>query len=340
MKNFLFKLLMEQAGADGAAAGGAAADNGGQNQNQRVEGDAGAGQSGQNNQSGQENGARDAGHQQSGNLLNSNDREEKQQPVGKFPDDWRTLMANEDPKLLKRLERYNSPAALAKAYRELETKLSSGEYKTAKLADDASPEEVAQWKKENGVPEKAEDYLSDLPSGIVIGDEDKERVNSFLESMLGKNVSKENVQAALEWNQQMVAQEMQARQEKNVQAQHDAEDTLRAEWGGEYRRNINLINGMLNQLPDDAKSVMMSAQTADGVSIFNNPKIAQFMVDLARAANPVATVTPGASNPKVITDEIASIEKTMRTDPDSYYKDSGMQDRLRELYDAQEKLGL
>ncbi|WP_208715705.1 hypothetical protein [Pantoea cypripedii] len=272
------------------------------------------------------------------NLLNT---PEKEAPVApqKFPDNWRDQLAGDDAKFRKQLERYASPEALAKSHRELQAKLSSGEFRAAKLSENPTDEEVAQWRKDNNVPEKAADYLNDLPSGIVLGDDDKDRVNSFLEAMHGKNVSKENVQAAIEWNQQMVEQEAQARYDRNVEAQQKTEDALRQEWGPEYRRNINLINGMLDGLPKEAKDLFTAAQTADGVSIFNNPEIAKWLVDTARAVNPVATVVPGASNPKAITDEIAAIESKMKTDPQAYWKDSQLQSRLNELYTAQERLG-
>lgn len=272
------------------------------------------------------------------NLLNTPGKEPPVTPQ-KFPDNWRDQLAGDDAKFRKQLERYASPEALAKSHRELQAKLSSGEFRAAKLSENPTDEEVAQWRKDNNVPEKAADYLNDLPSGIVLGDDDKDRVNSFLEAMHGKNVSKENVQAAIEWNQQMVEQEMQARHDRNVEAQQKTEDSLRQEWGPEYRRNINLINGMLDGLPKDAKDLFTSAQTADGVNIFNNPEIAKWLVDTARAVNPVATVVPGASNPKAITDEIATLEKRMKDDYQGWFKDEAAQTRLRELYTAQERLG-
>lgn len=285
-----------------------------------------------------EQGADQGKANQNPNPLNTGDPEPTTVPQ-KFPDNWRDQLAGDDAKYRKQLERYASPEALAKAHRELQTKLSSGEFRVAKLSDEPTDKELAQWRKDNGVPEKADDYLADLPSGIVLGDEDKERVSSFLEAMHGKNVSKEHVQAAIEWNQQMIDQENQARYDRNVEAQHKTEDALRQEWGPEYRRNINLINGVLDGLPKDAKELFINAQAGDGVSIFNNPDVAKWLVDVARAVNPVATVVPGASNPQAITDEITTLEKRMREDYEGWFKDDAAQSRLRQLYEAQERLG-
>lgn len=270
------------------------------------------------------------------NVLNA---PEKQPPAvpQTFPDDWRDRLAGDDAKYRKQLERYASPEALAKAHRELQAKLSSGELKAAKLPEKPTDEELASWRKENNVPEKPDAYLEGLPSGIVFDDADKERVNSFLSDMHGKNVSKEHVQAAIEWNQRQIEQEMVARHERNMTAQRSTEDELRQEWGPEYRRNINLINGMLEGLPQDSKELFLGAQTADGVSIFNNPGVAKFFVDLARQINPVGTVVPGASNVSAIDTEIEQIEKVMKENRTAYNKDTKMQERYMQLLEAKER---
>ena len=72
-------------------------------------------------------------------------------------DDWRTRLAGGDEKELKRLSRFASEADVYKAYRELEKKKSSGELKQA-LSKDATPEQIAEWRKENGIPETPDKY--------------------------------------------------------------------------------------------------------------------------------------------------------------------------------------
>ncbi len=272
----------------------------------------------------------------SSNVLNAPEKEPVQAPQ-KFPDNWRDQLAGDDAKYRKQLERFATPEALAKSFKELHAKISSGELKAAKLPDKPTDEELANWRKENGVPDKSDDYLEGLPSGIVFDDADKARVGSFLAEMHGKNVSKDHVQAAIEWNQRQIEQEMVERHERNQAAQQSTEDELRQEWGPEYRRNINLINGMLEGLPQDAKELFLGAQTADGVSIFNNPGVAKFFVDLARQVNPVGTVVPGASNVSAIDTEIEQIEKVMKENRTAYNKDSKMQDRYMQLLEAKER---
>lgn len=265
---------------------------------------------------------------------------EEQPPASpqKFPDNWRDELAGEDAKFRKQLERYASPTALAKAYRELQSKVSSGELKNNKLPEKPTDEELAAWRKENNVPESAKDYINDLPSGIVIGEADKARVDSFLEAMHGRNVPKDIVQAAIEWNQGKIEEELQQRYEMNASLQDKTEEDLRAEWGPEYKRNINMINGLIATLPEDAREALSGATALDGTALFNNANVVRWMVDLARKVNPVGTVVPGASNPKAIDDELTQIQKVMREDRKAYNNDPKMQARYLQLLEAKERV--
>lgn len=264
--------------------------------------------------------------------------EEQPQATQKFPDNWRDEFAGEDAKYRKQLERYASPTALAKAYRELQAKVSSGELKNNKLPEKPTDEELASWRKENNVPDSAKDYINDLPSGVVIGEADKERVNSFLETMHGRNVPKDIVQAAIEWNQSAIEEQLQQRYEQNANLQDKTEEDLRAEWGQEYKRNINMINGLIATLPEDARDVLTGATATDGTSLFNNANVVRWMVDLARKVNPVGTVVPGASSPKAIDDELSQIQKVMREDRKAYNNDPKMQERYLQLLEAKERI--
>lgn len=280
---------------------------------------------------------------QPGNILNDG-KPDDQANDGKPPvqpdwrQDWRDKLAAGDDKFRKQLERYASPETFAKAHRELQAKIGAGELKS-KLPEKPTDEELAHWRKENNVPDKASDYINDLPSGIVIGDEDKPRVESFLAAMHGKNVPKDIVQAAVEWNQTQIEEEAQQRYDRNAEMQEQTEEALRQEWGQDYRRNTNLARNLIATLPEGAREAFASASTADGTAIFNNPDVVRWMVDLARKVNPVGTVVPGATNPSAITDEITQLETKMKTDREAWFKDSKSQERLQELYKAQEQLG-
>lgn len=259
-------------------------------------------------------------------------------------EDWRDLMAGGDEKERKRLDRFRSPVDVYKSNRELEKKLSSGEVK-AKLAGDATPEQIAAWRKDNGIPEKPDGYLEKLPSGLVIGDDDKPMLEGYLAEVHGANASPEVVAKTLDWyyRQQEVAAAAQSDADKAFK--QSAEDALRAEWGAEYRGNVNSIMSFLDAAPptDDGsplKGLLMGARLSDGTLLGNNPTALKWLASLAQEANPAGFIAPGAgtSQLSVVEDELNGIRKVMRENRHIYDKDERMQERFRVLLSAQEKL--
>src|SRR5215467_12925863 len=76
-------------------------------------------------------------------------------PVAKaFPESWREDLAGGDNAFRKTLDRFDSPAALAKAYKELTARLSSGDLKaTRPPPGNPTPEQIALWRAEQGLPQ-------------------------------------------------------------------------------------------------------------------------------------------------------------------------------------------
>ncbi|KKK50384.1 hypothetical protein LCGC14_3125540, partial [marine sediment metagenome] len=99
-----------------------------------------------------------------------------------FPDNWREIMAGGDTTALKYFNRYANPANVGKALMATRQKISSGEMIAAK-PDGTDEQALNEWRAQAGIPEKAEGYLDKLPDGIVIGDDDKPIVDSFITSM-------------------------------------------------------------------------------------------------------------------------------------------------------------
>lgn len=256
-----------------------------------------------------------------------------------WPEDWRQKLAGDDEKALKRFERYKSPQALAQAFRSLEAKMSSGDIK-ATLPADATEEQVAEYRKANGIPDKAEGYLDNLPNGLVIGDEDKELALSYLERVHGKNASPEIAHEALNWYYEVQEQQIAERAEQDKAYRTEAEDELRAEWGSEYRANINSIKAFLDSAPEGLSDLLSGARLSDGTPLAVNPQAMRWLLGMASEANPAGFVAPsnGASQIDSVNSEIANIEKMMREDRKSYDKNPEIQKRYLALLEAQDKL--
>lgn len=258
-------------------------------------------------------------------------------------EDWREKMAGGDEKELKRLARFKSPIDVYKSARELEKKMSSGDVK-AKLAADATEEQIAAWRKDNGIPDKPDGYLEKLPAGLVIGEDDKPMLSSYLEAVHGRNASPEIVADTLDWYYKAQTAALEEQGLADTAYKQASDDALRAEWGAEYRANVNSINSFLEAAPVDGdvalKDLLLGARLADGTKLGNNPAALKWLAGLAHDANPAGFIAPASAASQVdgVNEEIAKIEGVMRTNRRAYDKDEAMQARLRTLYDAQEKL--
>jgi len=254
---------------------------------------------------------------------------------------WRDQMAGEDKQFRTRLERFKDPTAFAQSYRSLETKLSSGEYKKA-LPEGATAEETATWRKENGIPDKADAYLEKLalPNGIVTGEEDKPILADFATLAHGKNWTPGQFNEAVSWYFETQNKQVAAQQAADRDYMTTAEEQLHTSWGADYRANKNVIGSVRDSMPESLQSRLMSGRTADGKMIGNDPEFLNWIVQVGREMNPAATLLPaGTTDPnKGVDAELAAIRELRRNDPDKYDQDKKLQAREIELLDAQSKL--
>lgn len=253
--------------------------------------------------------------------------------------DWRKEIAGEDESAGKLLERYTNPKDFGKAHRELVTQLRT--WQGAKpLAKDAKPEEVAAWRTANGIPEKPEGYLEKLPEGLVIGEDDKPIFESFVKGLHELNADPKLAHYAVKWYSDFKEEQAAAQAENDTTHRAEVEDVLRTEWGGDYRANVNHVKAFLESLPNGVGEKLTNARDGEGRAILNDPDVLRALVATARELNPAHTIVPGTggNQAQTIDDEISKIEKVMRTNRAEYNRDTKMQQRLRDLYGAREKL--
>jgi len=254
--------------------------------------------------------------------------------AGKWPDKWREMLAGNDEKMLNALKVIGSPTDLGKSWRSAQVMISSGELKKAnKLTADATPEQVAAWRKENGIPETPDKY--DL-SGVEIAEEHKGIVGEWTKAMHAANATPEQVKAGLKAYYDMVGQQETVLAENNQKALQEVEEALRAEYGGEYRTNINLFKGMIQALPDNIGQRLLEATMPDGVKFVNSPQVMQWLVGMARQSNPVGALLP-AAGVATLADaekELASYKQKMGDRFSDYWSGptaAQQQQRVREL---------
>lgn len=259
-----------------------------------------------------------------------------------WPADWRQKIAGEDKNYLKQLERYGSPIDYANKARALEQKLSSGEYKKATpLAKDATDEQRAAWRKDMGLPEKAETFIEKaaLPDGIVLGEADKPLATSFAAIAFDKGWSQENYNDALAWYYANKQQTENSRMEADGTFKQGAEDALRSEWGNDYRRNLNALGNLRDQMPEGLATKVLAARDPEGRLLGDNPSFLKWMLGLALELNPASTLVPGGGAAgKGIEGRLAEIRKFASENPDKYDQDKTLQKEHQDLLAAQAKM--
>lgn len=259
-----------------------------------------------------------------------------------WPADWREKMAAGDEKALALAKRYASPQNIFKAYLSANEKIRSGQIRQT-LAEDASEAEIAAWRKDQGIPEKAEEYLKDLPEGVIVGEDDKMMLGEFAEDMHGIHADPATVKHAIGAYYRIMEKERDTLNAAEGERRVAAEVALRAEWGNEFAGNRAAIKGLLDGAPEAVRDTIHYARDAEGKGLFNNPDVLRWFLAIAREANPAATLVPAGGTSAVASVEarMAELNKLMSDKSSEYWhgpKSPGLKQEWRDLEDARLKL--
>jgi hypothetical protein len=260
-------------------------------------------------------------------------------------------MAEGDDKFLETLKRYASPLAFRDAFKEQRKLISSGKLKPA-LPENATPEQLAAWRADNGIPESPDKYDTTIAEGHVWGEADKPLIESFAKAMHDGNASPAIVKSALKWYGDLQAKQVEQAQNLDAQFKKDNVDELRQEWGAEYRMQVRVVDEFFESLPDGLGDVLLNARDADGRPLGANAKFLRWANQMQREVNPVATVLTGAgvNSLQSMQSEMEKIEAAMGDRSSEYWTgekvtgkdgrtDTKMALRYRELLQAKERMG-
>lgn len=252
-----------------------------------------------------------------------------------WPVDWRAKLAGDDTKLANRLQRFTSVNDIAKAWVNADALIRSGQVRKP-LPENATDEQLQAWRQEAGIPQKWEDYGKDLGDGIVIGDDDKPMADSFMQFAHSENMHPSAVKSALKWYYKFEEETRAAQAAADKADKARGVDELRAEWGAEYRANLNAVKGMLDAEDPELFAQLFGSRDETGAMLGNEPRVLRWLAKMATLLNPAATLVPGHATNSLqsIESEIAEIKKKMGTKD----YDDAMRKRYEVLLDAQLKL--
>ena len=260
-----------------------------------------------------------------------------------WPEDWRAQIAGTDEKLAARLARYSSPKDVAAALLSVQNRIGAGELRST-LPKNATEEQITAWREENGIPAAPDKYDLKLSDGLVIGADDKPLIDNLLKSMHKVNAPASIASEVVNFYYAEVERTESARHEKDATQAREASDALHAEWGPEFRPNMNMIEGLLDTAPAGVKDLIKFGRLSDGTPIMAHPDSIRWLNNMAREINPVTTVIPnaGANISGAIDDEIKKHEANMAAPKGTaankaYWGDDKAQARYRDLLNARER---
>jgi hypothetical protein len=196
-------------------------------------------------------------------------------------DNWREEMAGGDDDVAKAISRYGSPKGVARALREAQVAIRSGQQRLPK-PDPKDEKAMAEWRKAEGIPDDPTGYK--LPESVQkrLTDDDKPILSSFTEFAHTKGARQDVVDIAAEWYLDM-AEAAQAKQLETDKADAEsAEDALRKDWSnGEYKGNLTLASRFLEGVPGLGKE-WIGLRAPDGRLLGSIPEFISWAADQGR----------------------------------------------------------
>jgi hypothetical protein len=242
------------------------------------------------------------------------------EPAAKgFPDSWREDLSGGDKAFRKTLDRFESPAALAKAYKELTARLSSGDLKATKPPPaNATPEQIAAWRAEQGLPQSAAAYVDGLRfgDGTVTGEAEKALLTSFAEEAMKGRWTADQYNQAVRWYFDMQDRLAARRDQADAAFKRESLADLMRGWGHDYATNRNAVAQFFDRsFPAEFKEALLTARLPDGRLLANHPTFNKAILEVAKFINPSGAMLPNASGGGLsnVESRIAEIEgKYMR----------------------------
>lgn len=256
--------------------------------------------------------------------------------------DWREEFSGGDEKLKKVISRYRSPKQVAKALADAKSYIRSNKSGVNIPGDDATEEEIAEFRKAMNIPETADDYEVSWADGAEPTEADKAILETFADSMHKANATPGQLQAAVDWYNDQLKNLNQQRLEARYNAQVETQSELKAEWGGEYRSNLNAIKQFIvGQMggDEDAATDLFRTPLEDGSLLGDHlPFIKLLATPAVDYVGPNAIFSGDTKQTTVNLEQRKDELLQLRnTDPDKYKSDA-IQTELQGIYQKLEKL--
>lgn len=258
-----------------------------------------------------------------------------------LPDNWRELGLegaglNKDQRERadKLIKRYGSLGGLVKALVEKDDMIRSGKIKRD-MPDPKDEKAMAEWRKDQGIPDDPTGYqLSENVTKRLV-DEDKPLISSFTEFAHAKNLSPAAVDAAAEWYVEMNEKAMEVQSAADASAGEECEDALRDNWSrDEFKGNLSLAKRFIG----DAGGIgdaWTEARLPDGRKLGSIPEFVMWASDRGREQFGDVTFASADAEARH-TGRKAEIETIMKTDINRYWAE-GLDKEYDQIIEREQK---
>lgn len=199
--------------------------------------------------------------------------------------DWRALLAGDDPKAVETLARFANPADVPKTLAEQRaeiTRLQQQAKASTRLADNATSEQVAEYRKAIGLPDigkdaKPDDFMNaykiEPPKGYDLTEAEKAQIGDYAKLAYEQGDSPREVKRAVDFFFKQQAAQQQVLNKVNVDFHRAEHNGLRDEYGSkEYDAQLAAATSWIDAqfkgedgtVDEAAKNNILNAQLPGG----------------------------------------------------------------------------
>ncbi|MHB8816524.1 MAG: hypothetical protein ACYDAE_25125 [Steroidobacteraceae bacterium] len=238
--------------------------------------------------------------------------------------------------------RYASQQAMLDAAWSAQERIAKGEL-ARPLPDNPTPEQLAEYRKGRGIPEKPEGYW-EAAKDVKLEEGDKEIIAPYLPIMHELNLTPAQAAKLIGFRQQEVERQIDERQQADVTLRKQTEDALHQEWGSQYRQNVETMRSFLETRFGDGVDDLMNARTPSGDPLLGNSTVLRSLLQMALDLNggvPSITLPDGKlADGAGVDSRMHEIEALMKDGSSKYWKGpeaEPMQAEYRRLIEFKER---
>lgn len=250
-------------------------------------------------------------------------------------DSWRQKYTLGDESRLSTLSRYKTEDDFIKSTWEAKDRIR--ERDTSRLPDNATPEQLAEYRKANGVPDDASGYGLTEIDGVELSEVEKGMIGNFQEWAHEKNLPSDQAREIVDFYLNSQDAAIQGHEALDEERNTEWQKELESEFGKDFKNLKNAAAAYLEKRfgeNESAKAELLNARLPGGGRLGNNPDFFRLVTDMALESglgDAIEASEMESSSGKSLAAEQKEIEDLRVTDPAKYNLPETQQ-RLDKIY--------